>query len=320
MDAKPVAFPTDLLCAWARTHFSVEVMEVKPIGVSENYAFALTGRNGHRWFCRIHTGDPVYDERLPGEFLLLDHLSDVEPGLAPRGVRTCDGACRAAIVCEHRSYWMMMFSWREGAHRAFDQVTTADMAAMGEATARFHRAAARWPLRPSRPVYDVACYGGPDTFYHRQEFHALVAEQDRQPFLDVRHRLQAYAASPRASELRPIHFDLHLGNFLFDGDAAVMIDFDECGYGYPLFDLGHILFALQGRPDHADLADALVERYEATVGVSIERADLRLFQCVQAVAIVRYFLRLYDRTAGATNLFPHVPGIARSVSALLRDP
>lgn len=67
------------------------------------------------------------------------------------------------------------------------------------------------------------------------------------------------------------------------------------------------------------MANALVGRYEETIGAKVDRDDLRMFEGVQAVAMLRYFMRLYDRTRGATNLFPHVPKMARAAEAVLAE-
>jgi Ser/Thr protein kinase RdoA (MazF antagonist) len=317
MDAHPVTFPPSLLCALAREHYGIDAVVTGPIGVSENYAFALTDRDGERSFCRVHAGDPGYDERLPGEFALLDHLAGLEPDLALRGLHPRGGACRVPFTHAGRPYLFMMFTWVPGEHRTKEAVTPADMAAMGEASARFHLAAARWNARPPRPVYDTNCYGGPGSFFHRDDFANLIAGKDQAAFHEVRRRLDAYAASDRAPVLAPIHFDLHLGNFLFEDGRARIIDFDECGYGYPLFDLGHILFALHDRADHPALTEALVTAYEGVTRQPVDRGDLRMFQGVQALAILRYFFRLYDRTSGETNLFHLVPGIARATERIV---
>ena len=314
-DADP--FPADLLRAIVRESHGIQVQEVTLLGVSENHAYRLTGPLGERWFCRVHGDDPTYDVCLPGEFVLLDQLHAEEPGLAIRGIPTVDGACRVRFEHGGRRWLLVLFSWLPGEHRAKESVTRADMTAMGDSVARFHRAAGLLSKRPPRPVYDAACYGGSGSFFYREDFPLLVQDPDREPFLEVRRRLDAYVASSAAPDLAPIHFDLHLGNFLFHEGGASMIDFDECGYGYPLFDLGHILFALHDHPDHPGLEDALVAAYEAGSGVEIDRRELRMFQGVQAIAILRYFFRLYDRTNGATNWFGAVPGIARAVERLL---
>lgn len=309
--------PSDVLCTVVEAAYGLKAMGASLLGVSENHGYRLTGPSGACWFCRVHGDDPTYDTCLPGEFALLDQLHAEAPGLAIRGIRTLNGACRVRFEQGGRSWFLVLFSWMPGDHRAKEAVTRADMAAMGDSVARFHRAAALLPKRPVRPIYDAACYGGPGSFFHREDFPRLVREPDREPFFDVRRRLNAYVASSSAPNLALIHFDLHLGNFLFHEGGASMIDFDECGYGYPLFDLGHILFALHDHPDHPGLEDALVAAYEAGMGKNIDRRELRMFQGVQAIAIVRYFFRLYDRTNGATNWFGAVPGIARAVERLL---
>ncbi len=58
-----------------------------------------------------------------------------------------------------------------------------------------------------------------------------------------------------------IHADLHLENALFDGDAVRVIDFDDCGFGYWLYDIAVPLWEYRGRPDYAEIRTALLNGY-----------------------------------------------------------
>lgn len=67
------------------------------------------------------------------------------------------------------------------------------------------------------------------------------------------------AAQPGSFGL--IHGDLHQENYLFDDDAARAIDFDDCGWGFYLYDLAVPLSELDGRRGFEDLRAALLEEY-----------------------------------------------------------
>jgi Ser/Thr protein kinase RdoA (MazF antagonist) len=60
---------------------------------------------------------------------------------------------------------------------------------------------------------------------------------------------------------RLIHADLHYENFLFHGGRARAIDFDDCGWGAPLYDLAVTLWELEERERYPELRDALLEEY-----------------------------------------------------------
>ena len=58
-----------------------------------------------------------------------------------------------------------------------------------------------------------------------------------------------------------IHADLHLDNALFCHDDVKVIDFDDCGFGYWLYDIAVALWELRHRHDYVQFRDALVEGY-----------------------------------------------------------
>ena len=58
-----------------------------------------------------------------------------------------------------------------------------------------------------------------------------------------------------------IHGDLHYENFLFHRSEARAIDFDDCGWGFHLYDVAVTLWELEGRPRYDELLEALLEGY-----------------------------------------------------------
>lgn len=58
-----------------------------------------------------------------------------------------------------------------------------------------------------------------------------------------------------------IHGDLHHENVLFHCGEASAIDFDDCGWGFHLYDLAVTLSELEARPRYVELRDALLGAY-----------------------------------------------------------
>ena len=63
------------------------------------------------------------------------------------------------------------------------------------------------------------------------------------------------------SQVGLIHADLHLGNALFCRGDVMVIDFDDCGFGYWLYDIAVALWELRDRDDYAQFLAALIEGY-----------------------------------------------------------
>jgi Ser/Thr protein kinase RdoA (MazF antagonist) len=58
-----------------------------------------------------------------------------------------------------------------------------------------------------------------------------------------------------------IHADAHLDNVLFDGHRARLIDFDDCGFGYRIYDVAVALWELRHRDDYPTFNEAFVRGY-----------------------------------------------------------
>jgi Ser/Thr protein kinase RdoA (MazF antagonist) len=58
-----------------------------------------------------------------------------------------------------------------------------------------------------------------------------------------------------------IHADLHLDNALFWRDEVRVIDFDDCGFGYWLYDIAVALWELRDRNDCEHFRSALIDGY-----------------------------------------------------------
>jgi Ser/Thr protein kinase RdoA (MazF antagonist) len=92
---------------------------------------------------------------------------------------------------------------------------------------------------------------------------ALVSHDDGTLFAKA---LEVVWASTRtlAKETAPfglIHGDLHYENVLFHNGEARAIDFDDCGWGFHLYDIAVTLSELENRPRYRELHDALLSSY-----------------------------------------------------------
>ncbi len=117
-----------------------------------------------------------------------------------------------------------------------------------------------------------------------------------------------------------IHADLHLDNALFLRGDVRLIDFDDCGHGYRLYDIAVALWELRHRPDYEPFRAALVAGYTRHRPLADgQLAHLDAFIAAREVAFALWF-------AGTAEVNPdfreQLDGVlaetARSLGTLLR--
>jgi Ser/Thr protein kinase RdoA (MazF antagonist) len=95
-----------------------------------------------------------------------------------------------------------------------------------------------------------------------------------------------------------IHGDLHYENVLFHGGEAQAIDFDDCGWGFHLYDLAVMLCELVGRPRYDEMRDALLDAYAQIRGMPEDHAiHLTALFVLRRMQILMWVLQSRDQAA-----------------------
>jgi Ser/Thr protein kinase RdoA (MazF antagonist) len=118
-----------------------------------------------------------------------------------------------------------------------------------------------------------------------------------------------------------IHADLHLDNTLFDGGEARLIDFDDCGFGYRVYDIAVALWELRHRDDYAPFRDAVIEGYRQHHPLPDEQlSDLDVFIAAREVAFGLWFVGTAQINPSFRDHLDHeLAAITRSLDTLLRE-
>ncbi len=180
--------------------------------------------------------------------------------LVPRPMPSVNGDLLVAAGDRHAS----LLSWlpgvpmgRSGQPLGLMGAARADLfAAIGAQMARLHHLTDGWTPPPgfARPSWDRDGLVGEAPFWGRFWDGApeLVA---------VRDRARVLLDGAAGADVGLIHADLVNENVLVDGPRVHFIDFDDCGFGYRLFDLATTLYKAVDEPDFADLQAALLRGY-----------------------------------------------------------
>jgi Ser/Thr protein kinase RdoA (MazF antagonist) len=269
--------------------------ELTLLNVSENATYRVDDpATGERTVLRVHrpgyhTREAIESELAWVRALRADHAvrtPAVLPALGGSEIVTgqhADGERRHAV----------MFAWVPGAEPPEDRLVE-DFEGLGAITARLHRHAREWP-RPdgfTRLTWDYEQSIGPSGHWGRWQDGIGVgaAEHHQLARLDERlqERLRAFGSGPERFGL--IHADMRLANLIVDSDAAVsVIDFDDCGFGWYMYDLGSSVSFIEHYPQVPEMIDAWVRGYRAEAPLSaVEAAELPTFVLLRRLLLVAW--------------------------------
>lgn len=248
-----------LLASAGLRYWGLQDAEVSPVAYRENMTFAVDAGDRGRFALRIHQAGYRTDAQIQSELDYMEFLN--EKGIpTPRVVRASDES--SFVVVAHAEVeeprQCDLFEWIDGKPLRISgeppdmEVPEAAKlyAQVGRQAAALYNATEEWK-RPAgfvRPVWDVEGIFGVSA--NLGNFRASVQLSDSQrTFLDeLAARL---AADLDAFGKTPDRWGLSQGDFLSENvmvceDGLRLVDFDDAGEGWYLFDIATALFDLTG--------------------------------------------------------------------------
>jgi Ser/Thr protein kinase RdoA (MazF antagonist) len=138
---------------------------------------------------------------------------------------------------------------------------------LGGITARMHIQARSWriPTDFVRPTWNVEALIGAQSCYGTWASNSLVSVPQAQVLVAAETKLRAellnYGQTPENFGL--IHSDLRISNILVTADGQIhVIDFDDCGFGWYLFDLACALSFIETQPEVPAMISAWLQNYQ----------------------------------------------------------
>ena len=164
---------------------------------------------------------------------------------------------------------------------------------LGEITARMHRHARSW-ARPewfTRFHWDYAAAFGDRARWGRWQDGVGVGPSERHVLtrLDdtLRARLSAFGRGPERYGL--VHADTRLANLLVHQGAVSVIDFDDCGFSWHLYDLGTSVSFFEHSPQVPTLVDSWLTGYRQVGELSAEdEAEIWTFILFRRLLLVAW--------------------------------
>jgi len=265
---------------------------VRLLNVSENATYLIDDPAGGPSVLRVHRLGYHTRQEISSELAWMDALR-AEAGVRTPRVLPAPGGRRIVTAIdpatgERRE--CVRFEFLPGTEPAED---AGHFAELGEITARMHRHARGW-ARPdgfTRFHWDYDAAFGPHARWGRWQEGIGVGPAEREILgrLDakLRSRLAAFGTGPQRYGL--VHADTRLANLLVDGGAVSVIDFDDSGFSWYLYDVGTSVSFFEHQPHVPALVDAWLTGYRRVLGLPAEdEAEIWTFILYRRLLLVAW--------------------------------
>lgn len=285
------------LAKTATTHFDLPPdVSVKLINLSENATYGIEAPNGQRWALRLHRDGYHSKAAISSELAWLMDLRGSGVVVTPQPIKGVDGEIIQSVShpALATARYAVLSDWETGAEPGIGQNLIKPFEILGEVTARMHAHARQW----KRPSYFQRFTWDFETSLGEQKPHwgrwrdgmgvGLVEQKLFGRTVDViGKRLSAYGKGQDRFGL--IHCDLRLANLLIDGEAVKVIDFDDCGFGWFMYDAATPVSFYEHEPQVPDLIEAWKVGYRKAGTLSPENeAEIPTFVMLRRLLLVAW--------------------------------
>ncbi len=277
------------LAAAAAAHWGGTVLAM--LRNRENAVFRMALPNGEQAALRLPRIGYQTAAAIESELWFCGALAGA--GLpVPRALPALNGT---ALVVLPSGRMASAVEWRAGAALGEAGVLLAGSAAeqaalhhaLGRLLAQVHAASEALILPHSftRPAWDSDGLTGETPFWGRFWDHPALTPPEQTKLQAARQFLRAgLQTHTKTAPLIPIHADVLRENILVDGNALSLIDFDDSGLGFALYDLGTVLSQNLYEPAFTDIRAALIAGYKTLRPVDAAMVDLfTLARCLASV-------------------------------------
>ena len=268
---------------------------VRLINVSENTTYLVEAEQGFKAVLRIHREDYHTMRAIESELAWLEALG-LETGIKTpeyylgRNGRAIQIGKTDGLIATR---FMVLFHFIDG-HAPDESGDMRDgFETLGAIAARCHEHSISWekPMNFQRLTWDAeAVFGLTPTWGNWRDapfvdFKIAKILQDVESTVCA--RLTAFGKAPERYNL--IHADMRLANLLVSKQETRLIDFDDCGFGWFLYDFAASVSFIEDDPRLPLFKDAWMRGYRLVRDLSVEdEAEIDTFIMLRRMALLAW--------------------------------
>ena len=289
--------------------------EIRLLSLSENATFRVTDpARPAPVVLRVHRPAYHHEAEIASELAWIEALRAAKVLDTPAPLPLRDGGLIARLTLPGETRHVVGFAYMEGREPDPDAALLPGFERLGAISARLHRHAMDWP-RPEgfiRKTWDFDAAFGP---------HPLWGDWRAAPGLDaegravlerlcetLHTRLGAYGTGPDRFGL--IHADLRLANLLVAQDRIGVIDFDDCGFSWFLYDFAAAISFHETHPLVPELQAAWLRGYARVAPLPPEAEEMLPLLILYRRLLLTAWIASHaeTETARATGLATYTQG------------
>lgn len=265
------------------------------INVSENATYLVEAPGDYRSVLRVHRKGYHAKRAIECELLWMDALNGAGTVKTPDVIvgRNRQAVQKGGLPGQLDERFMVMFAFVEGEQPDETLNLTNPFEELGAVAARTHNHATSWskPEPFERPTWDLNAFYGPNAAWgdwrDGPNVDAAVTRVLQRVEETVVRRIEAFGSGSDRYGL--IHADMRLANLLIDGDETRLIDFDDCGFGWFLYDFAAGISFIEDNPQIPAMREAWVRGYRSVRPLSDgEEREIDSFIMLRRMALLAW--------------------------------
>ena len=253
-----------------------ENVSVELLNVSENFTYLITNSEGFKAVLRVHRENYHSRRSIECELSWIDALSKSRLVETPSYFLGKDGAAIQECSLGGRSglRYLVLFHFVNGSAPDENENSEIFYEELGQLAGNCHNHVLSWkrPTNFERLTWDIDTIFGNNAHWGNwrlaPEVTTEVKDKLERVELKIRERLLDYGKSEKRFNL--IHADMRLANLLIHKGRTKLIDFDDCGFGWFMYDFASAVSFIEDNPRLPHFKSAWIKGYKSVRDLSTE--------------------------------------------------
>ena len=299
--------------------------KVKLINVSENFTFLVEASKGFKSILRVHRENYHTRNAILCEHAWAKELNDNGGVITPGIIKGRDGQNiqSATINGLYSERFLVMFEYVDGKEPIQQGDLVGPFEELGEIAALTHLHSISWerPKNFERLIWDLDTVFGPEAIWGdwrnapnmtNEILNILENAQTK-----VTDRLLKYSKSSERFGL--IHADMRLANLIITENNTRLIDFDDCGLGWFMYDFAAGISFIEDDPQIPALKDAWLRGYRKKRNLTEgDEKEIDTFIMMRRLALLAW-IGSHIEVDTAKELAPTFAPVTKNLAELYLD-
>lgn len=266
------------------------------LNLSENATYRIDSPDGRCWALRIHREGYQTRLTIASELAWAIDLRQQGVVTAPNPISGRDGSLIQEIAHPRmaKPRHAVLFDWEFGIEPGIGDDLANSFESLGEIAARMHVHARQWQRPPwfTRHTWDFDTALGEERPHWGRWRDGVGMNREKQQLFQrtvdlIGRRLAAYGMGKDRFGL--VHADHRLANLLIDGETVKVIDFDDCGFSWYMYDAATPVSFYEHEAQVPELIESWKAGYRRVLPLSQEdEAEIPTFVMLRRILLVAW--------------------------------